>query len=176
MGLKDKLQHLFSDNAQTNVQGTMHMYDSQEPKATHELHMGDTIVRLNVPVRYTRMDDKDEAYAPFRETDQAKLFFCRIEEAYEDEGIEEFMQDELAVEVDRKDTENVTVQCEFQQGRMYYYYRYPFKSGLTHYQKLYAACDLGAGKFYTVETTWLGRKEELRLESLLPFLEFELVL
>lgn len=175
MGLKEKLENLFSDREQLVTQNQTDMYNSQEPKAVHELHMGDTTVRLNVPVRYTRMDDKDAEYAPFREIDQAKLFFCRIEEAYEDEGIEEFMQDELEVEVDRKDKSDIAVQCEFLQGRMYYYYVYPFKSGLTHYQKLYAACDLGAGKFYTVETTWLGRKEELRLESLLPFLEFELL-
>lgn len=173
MGIREKLENLFSNEEQP--ENPVYTYDSQEPRELHELHMDNMTVRLNVPVRYTRMEDEDPAYAAFSEVDQAKLFFCRIEEAFEDESIEEYMQDELEVEIESKNLDDVTVKCESLQGRVYFYYVYPFKSGLSHYQKLYAACDLDSGKIYTVETTWLGRKDALSLDALLPFLELEVV-
>ena len=173
MGLKERLGDLFSDRSQEAVRD-VDCFEGQAPTAIHEIHMGGTIVRLKVPVNYRRMDGDDSDCATFNEIDRARLVFCRIEEAYEDESIDEFMKDELEIEVDHKDAANESVRGEFIQGRMYHYYVHRFKSGFSHFQKIYAACDLGKGKFYPVEMTILGLKEELTMEALLPFLDFKI--
>lgn len=173
MGLRERFGDLFSDGSREMV-GAVDCLEDQVQTTIHEIHLGDTTVRLKVPVNYRRMDGDDPDCATFNEKDKARLAFCRIEEAYEDESIDEFMEDELEIEVDHKNTANESVKGEFIQGRMYHYYVHRFKSGFSHFQKIYAACDLGKGKFYTVEMTILGLKEELTMGALLPFLDFEI--
>lgn len=56
-------------------------------------------------------------------------------------------------------------------GKVYYYYLFKFKKSRWKRQKFAAACDIGGGLFYTIETEWIGRKEELTLEAIMPFLK-----
>ena len=57
------------------------------------------------------------------------------------------------------------------EGRLYYYYIFKYKKSRKQRQKFAAACDIGGGLFYTIETEWIWRKEELTMEALIDFLK-----
>ena len=49
---------------------------------------------------------------------------------------------------------------------------YSLQSGARKQRQMFAAaCDIGGGLFYTIETEWIWRKEELTLEALVDFLK-----
>ena len=118
-------------------------------------------------------DDSDPAFAGFNEELKPELVYCSLQEAIDDETAEDYVLDEL-VEDEACPEELRTrayLKHEVIEGRLYYYYIFKYKKSRKQRQKFAAACDIGGGLFYTIETEWIWRKEELTLEALIDFLK-----
>ena len=117
-------------------------------------------------------DYSDPAFAGFNEELKPELVYCSLQEAIDDETAEDYVLDEL-VEDEACPEELRTrayLKHEVIEGRLYYYYIFKYKKSRKQRQKFAAACDIGGGLFYTIETEWIWRKEELTLEALIDFL------
>ena len=118
-------------------------------------------------------DDSDPAFAGFNEELKPELVYCSLQEAIDDETAEDYVLDEL-VEDEACPEELRTrayLKHEVIEGRLYYYYIFKYKKSRKQRQKFAAACDIGGGLFYTIETEWIWRKEELTMEALIDFLK-----
>ncbi len=82
--------------------------------------------------------------------------------------LDELVEDEACPEELRT---RAYLKHEVIEGRLYYYYIFKYKKSRKKRQKFAAACDIGGGLFYTIETEWIWRKEELTLEALIDFLK-----
>jgi hypothetical protein len=82
--------------------------------------------------------------------------------------LDELVEDEACPEELRT---RAYLKHEVIEGRLYYYYIFKYKKSRKQRQKFAAACDIGGGLFYTIETEWIWRKEELTLEALIDFLK-----
>ena len=132
-------------------------------------------ISFDLPQRYRLIDgdDSDPAFAGFNEELKPELVYCSLQEAIDDETAEDYVLDEL-VEDEACPEELRTrayLKHEVIEGRLYYYYIFKYKKSRKQRQKFAAACDIGGGLFYTIETEWIWRKEELTLEALIDFLK-----
>ena len=142
---------------------------------TYSLHLGARKISFDLPQRYRLIDgdDSDPAFAGFNEELKPELVYCSLQEAIDDETAEDYVLDEL-VEDEACPEELRTrayLKHEVIEGRLYYYYIFKYKKSRKQRQKFAAACDIGGGLFYTIETEWIWRKEELTLEALIDFLK-----
>ena len=142
---------------------------------TYSLQSGARKISFDLPQRYRLIDgdDSDPAFAGFNEELKPELVYCSLKEAIDDETAEDYVLDEL-VEDEACPEELRTrayLKHEVIEGRLYYYYIFKYKKSRKQRQKFAAACDIGGGLFYTIETEWIWRKEELTLEALIDFLK-----
>ena len=142
---------------------------------TYSLQSGARKISFDLPQRYRLIDgdDSDPAFAGFNEELKPELVYCSLQEAIDDETAEDYVLDEL-VEDEACPEELRTrayLKHEVIEGRLYYYYIFKYKKSRKQRQKFAAACDIGGGLFYTIETEWIWRKEELTLEALIDFLK-----
>ena len=142
---------------------------------TYSLQSGARKISFDLPQRYRLIDsdDGDPAFAGFNEELKPELVYCSLQEAIDDETAEDYVLDEL-VEDEACPEELRTrayLKHEVIEGRLYYYYIFKYNKSRKQRQKFAAACDIGGGLFYTIETEWIWRKEELTLEALIDFLK-----
>ena len=142
---------------------------------TYSLQSGARKISFDLPQRYRLIDgdDGDPAFAGFNEELKPELVYCSLQEAIDDETAEDYVLDEL-VEDEACPKELRTrafLKQEVIEGRLYYYYIFKYKRSRKQRQKFAAACDIGGGLFYTIETEWIWRNEELTLEALMDFLK-----
>ena len=139
------------------------------------LQSGARKIRFDLPQRYRLVDgeDGDPAFAGFNEEFKPELIYCSLQEAIDDETAEDYVLDELVEDEDCPEELRTRsfMRQEMIDGRLYYYYLFKFKKSRRQRQKFAAACDIGGGLFYTIETEWIGRKEELTLDALMDFLK-----
>ncbi len=139
------------------------------------LQSGARKIRFDLPQRYRLVDgeDGDPAFAGFNEELKPELIYCSLQEAIDDETAEDYVLDELVEDEDCPEELRTRsfMRQEMIDGRLYYYYLFKFKKSRRQRQKFAAACDIGGGLFYTIETEWIGRKEELTLDALMDFLK-----
>ena len=138
------------------------------------LQLGARKIRFDLPQRYRLIDgdDGDPAFAGFGEEHKPELVYCSLQEAIDDETAEDYVLDEL-VEDENCPEEFRTrsfLRQELIDGKLYYYYIFKYKKSRKQRQKFAAACEIGGGLFYTIETEWIGRSDELTLEMLMDFL------
>ncbi len=151
------------------------MADAGQFTNTYSLQSGARKISFDLPQRYRLIDgdDGDPAFAGFNEELKPELVYCSLQEAIDDETAEDYVLDEL-VEDEACPKELRTrefLKQEVIEGRLYYYYIFKYKRSRKQRQKFAAACDIGGGLFYTIETEWIWRKEELTLEALMDFLK-----
>ena len=139
------------------------------------LQSGARKIRFDLPQRYRLVDGEggDPAFAGFNEELKPELIYCSLQEAIDDETAEDYVLDELVEDEDCPEELRTRsfMRQEMIDGRLYYYYLFKFKKSRRQRQKFAAACDIGGGLFYTIETEWIGRKEELTLDALMDFLK-----
>lgn len=149
--------------------------ESEQFTKEYSLQSGARKISFDLPQRYRLIDvdDSDPAFAGFNEELKPELVYCSLQEAIEDETAEDYVLDELMEDEDcPKELHTKSfLRQEVIDGRLYYYYIFKYKKSRKQRQKFAAACDIGGGMFYTIETEWIWRKEELTLESLLDFLK-----
>ena len=142
---------------------------------TYSLQSGAIKISFDLPQRYRLIDgdDSDPAFAGFNEELKPELVYCSLQEAIDDETAEDYVLDELVE--DEACPEELRTRAYLKhgviEGRLYYYYIFKYKKSRKQRQKFAAACDIGGGLFYTIETEWIWRKEELTLEALMDFLK-----
>lgn len=149
--------------------------ESEQSTKEYSLQSGARKISFDLPQRYRLIDvdDSDPAFAGFNEELKPELVYCSLQEAIEDETAEDYVLDELMEDEDcpKELRTKSFLRQEVIDGKIYYYYIFKYKKSRKQRQKFAAACDIGGGMFYTIETEWIWRKEELTLESLLDFLK-----
>lgn len=148
--------------------------ESDQFTKEYSLQLGARKIRFDLPQRYRLIDgdDGDPAFAGFGEEHKPELVYCSLQEAIDDETAEDYVLDEL-VEDENCPEEFRTrsfLRQELIDGKLYYYYIFKYKKSRKQRQKFAAACEIGGGLFYTIETEWIGRSDELTLEMLMDFL------
>lgn len=143
------------------------------------LQSGTRKISFELPQRYRLIDgdDGDPAFAGFNEEHKPELVYCSLQEAIDDETAEAYVLDELVEEENcPKELRSKTfLKQEVIDGKLYYYYIFTYKKSRKRRQKFAAACDIGGGLFYTIETEWIWREEELALDALMHFLRIKIV-
>lgn len=149
----------------------------------HTLRSGGKVIDIVLPSKYRLVDVEadDSAYAGFNEKYKPEIVFCSLQEAIDDETPENYVRDELADEesfhktrLDGSDTGAHVKNKQVAGVLYYYYYLLSYKKKRKKHQKFAAACDVGDGLFYTVETEWVGRDEEMKFESMYDFLNINI--
>lgn len=161
--------------------------DNKNEYYTYELSFEGTKVAWKVPVAFEVMEDEEEttfepdalerfgAVSFTSDTNQdVDMVDCYIHAPHmiNYNNAEEYVKYTLSdcSEVKEKDR---NIQQIILFGRQYYYFIVRYKSEFGKFQNLCAACDVGDGKIYAVETEVYGWAHPLSLEQVASFMNIE---
>lgn len=150
----------------------------------YTLTLEGTTVAFQVPSAYEKMEEEDIEWGPedlerfvdatFTEEDELDMITCYLHAPHIENyaNAEEYVKYTLADCSDVKEKDR-KIEQKIICGKLYYYYIVRYKNKFGKFQDLCAACDVGDGKIYAVETDRVDWDNKLTIDEVTCFMDFK---